>query len=361
MNEIKTSIDLEETFLRRARGLRNQSWVVLGLILLLLGCAVLVFFYADEIVKKDIAIVTSQDIRKQIIEIEGSIPENTTIVDIQNALNKNLSAFVLEFQNKVTNLKEEFAASKNIKLRRFSQKEFPEIPTKDFIKTVVETDRCDYNIRMGFPKLPLRINLVKLEEKIQMKSVEIAIDLGNSEAVDCPQILIQKIEGDFENLRSDVAQISNAISGALATANIAKFEWEKLYLSKSDSLPVLEKRFTELKDLEITALGANNKKELSWSLLAQTNITRFGPMIVIFFFVTILVNLYRYSVRLAAFYHARADALMMYRMKLAPDKFGKLASALSPDDHDIGKAPKMPTDYVMEIAKKAVDKIPTKD
>jgi hypothetical protein len=41
----------------------------------------------------------------------------------------------------------------------------------------------------------------------------------------------------------------------------------------------------------------------------EPNITRFGTMIIVSFLVSILVPLYRYNIRLAAFYQARADGL----------------------------------------------------
>ena len=46
--------------------------------------------------------------------------------------------------------------------------------------------------------------------------------------------------------------------------------------------------------------------------LLQTSVTRFGLLAVIGFFVSILVSMYRYNIRLAAFYRARADALRLF-------------------------------------------------
>ena len=48
--------------------------------------------------------------------------------------------------------------------------------------------------------------------------------------------------------------------------------------------------------------------------LVQTSVTRFGLLAVIGFFVSILVSLYRYNIRLAAFYLARSDARCGYRL-----------------------------------------------
>jgi hypothetical protein len=46
-----------------------------------------------------------------------------------------------------------------------------------------------------------------------------------------------------------------------------------------------------------------------WVILIQTNITRFGTLVLLIFLVSILIPLYRYNARLAAFYRARADTL----------------------------------------------------
>ena len=96
------------------------------------------------------------------------------------------------------------------------------------------------------------------------------------------------------------------------------------------------------------------KVDISVPFIIQTNITRFGPMLIILFFVSILINLYRYDMRLAAYYDARADALRLCGSDLDIDVFTELTSSLSPDLHDIGKPPKLPTDYLIDVAKTAI-------
>ena len=99
------------------------------------------------------------------------------------------------------------------------------------------------------------------------------------------------------------------------------------------------------------------EKNVSIPFLIQTNVTRFGPMLIILFFVNILVNLYRYSIRLAAYYDARGDSLELLDIKIHADAFQKLAASVSPDALDISKPPKLPTEYAVDIAKAAVGKI----
>ncbi len=65
-------------FRRRARHLRYQGFAILGLIVLLLGAAIWIFFSAAEITKQDVAVEEvlkrSSDIEALIAELEGKIP-----------------------------------------------------------------------------------------------------------------------------------------------------------------------------------------------------------------------------------------------------------------------------------------------
>jgi hypothetical protein len=84
-------------------------------------------------------------------------------------------------------------------------------------------------------------------------------------------------------------------------------------------------------------------------------------MIVILFFVSILVNLYRYNIRLSAYYDARADALSLIEGPIQQSAFEKLVQTLSPDHHDVGRPPKLPTEYAVDIAKSLAGKIGKKE
>ena len=63
--------------------------------------------------------------------------------------------------------------------------------------------------------------------------------------------------------------------------------------------------------------------------LVQTNITRFGTLLVIFFFISILIPIFRYNVELGAYYDARADALLLFRSTRGQD-VAALVSLLTP-------------------------------
>lgn len=77
-----------------------------------------------------------------------------------------------------------------------------------------------------------------------------------------------------------------------------------------------------------------------------------GIVLLLIFLIQHLVALARYDIRLAAFYHARADAILMSEDKPLPhpdpiDGFERIARALSPDNVDFGRQPKTAADEAM--------------
>ncbi len=93
-------------------------------------------------------------------------------------------------------------------------------------------------------------------------------------------------------------------------------------------------------------------------LSVQTNINRFGPLLIIMFMISILLALYKYDMRLSAYYHSRADALEMLEAGIDVANFDKLAASLSPEKYDFGKMPKSPADQAIELAKSVLSRTP---
>jgi hypothetical protein len=84
--------------------------------------------------------------------------------------------------------------------------------------------------------------------------------------------------------------------------------------------------------------------------LVQTTVTRFGLLAVIGFFVGLLVSLYRYNVRLAAFYVARADFLRISPGNLSASDAAVLLGSLTPN-LEFGKSPQLPLAQLVELMK----------
>jgi hypothetical protein len=104
-------------------------------------------------------------------------------------------------------------------------------------------------------------------------------------------------------------------------------------------------------DTPVTAKDGSNELLLR---LLQTSITRFGVLAVVGFLVSIFVSLYRYNMRLAAFYTARADVLRLKSDTMTVSDFAVLAAALSPN-LEFGKAPQPPLTQLVELIKTAKD------
>jgi hypothetical protein len=113
--------------------------------------------------------------------------------------------------------------------------------------------------------------------------------------------------------------------------------------------PLLGKQSAETK-----SDGAqNNSKpgsEVPIAQIIQTNVTRFGTIIMITFLVSILTPLYRYNIRLATYYDARADVIGLFGTKLKSVGFLQLSAALTPS-FDFGKTPSTPVEQIIELVR----------
>ena len=107
---------------------------------------------------------------------------------------------------------------------------------------------------------------------------------------------------------------------------------------------------TAEKILEVMPEEQKQKKDLDNRISIFSMITRVSAGILLIFLVQILVKMYRYNVRLAAFYEARADALQLASNlnSLAVERAAKL---LSPEAIDFGEMPEPPSKQVIELVK----------
>jgi hypothetical protein len=135
---------------------------------------------------------------------------------------------------------------------------------------------------------------------------------------------LQKIYEEDEsntNRRTDLSNLTATIRQTKANANVAKLT-------------------------EGAEFGASSVSETA--RLVQTSITRFGTLAIISFLVGIFISLYRYNVRLAGYYQARADALALMSTSLNAVGFPTLSTTLTPQ-LDFGKVPRTPTEEVIDL------------
>ncbi len=84
--------------------------------------------------------------------------------------------------------------------------------------------------------------------------------------------------------------------------------------------------------------------------LVSTVTTRVGSVLILLFLVQILVSLYRYNIRLAAYYDARADGLELVTTG-SSEQIESIVRALSPESIDFGKSPMSPATHAVDLAK----------
>ena len=115
---------------------------------------------------------------------------------------------------------------------------------------------------------------------------------------------------------------------------------------------ILEERTEYLRKAIQDDFGSAKQAD-NLNLLIASGITRFGILFIMLFIVQVLVNLYRYTMRLSAYYLSQADALL-----LAEDNgegLMKVVPVFSPQNVDFGKVPVTPAqslEKVLELAAK---------
>ena len=108
----------------------------------------------------------------------------------------------------------------------------------------------------------------------------------------------------------------------------------------------LQKEINYLKE-EMASLE-NDSKSLEFWIASLS--TRVGAVLLLIFLVQILVTMYRYQVRLASYYDARADALDIAG-KSNVNTLIQIIAALSPEGIEFGKVPKSPGENAVDLAR----------
>jgi hypothetical protein len=148
----------------------------------------------------------------------------------------------------------------------------------------------------------------------ELQNIDLSVDVAE----------LQKLYEEDEsntNRRTDLTNLMATIRQTKANANVAKLTGGAEF-------------------------GASSVSETA--RLVQTSITRFGTLAIISFLVGIFISLYRYNVRLAGYYQARADALALMSTSLNTVGFPTLSTTLTPQ-LDFGKVPRTPTGEVIDL------------
>jgi photosystem II stability/assembly factor-like uncharacterized protein len=155
-----------------------------------------------------------------------------------------------------------------------------------------------------------------------------APDTGALVAADSPDAFIKALEGfpDLADARNKATELAVKISAAT---------------DFSDALRSLQPP---------PAPHAGTWKDPArWENWVQ----RAGVILLLMFLVAIFSSLYRYSLRMAAFYDGRADALILDWLEQSSLSLAELAAIFGPEGIDFAKA-RSPADHVVDLAKTAL-------
>ena len=125
------------------------------------------------------------------------------------------------------------------------------------------------------------------------------------------------------------------------------------HLARHERKIITEAREQLFKRTIIKDSSAQSEQE-ALNLLIASGITRFGILFMMIFIMQVLVNLYRYTMRLSAYYLSQADAFLLAGED--SKALMELLPALSPAQVDFGKPPTTPMGEVsklLELANKA--------
>ncbi len=194
-------------------------------------------------------------------------------------------------------------------------------------------------------KVPTQINKIdtaapieeRLAQEAQLKRAQAAAD--------------QIASGGFslEQRRDDFASFLKVCrEGAASTekSNFEKVEATDGATTKETSERTNVDVTTACSDAYIALRQAETQN--AWQILSQ----RAPQAILLLFLLATLGGLYRYNVRLAGFYHARADALELVQNddEWTPETLANLGQTLGADKVEFGKS-NTPTDQAIEMAK----------
>lgn len=114
----------------------------------------------------------------------------------------------------------------------------------------------------------------------------------------------------------------------------------------------VEKRLTEIdaKQNEVTDKLSKSGQNLNFDY--NSTLIRVVAVFLIMFLVQTFITIFRYTMRLGAYYQARIDALkLMDGTDVSIDDLQKMTMILSPETYDFGKTPKTPAEQAIDLAK----------
>ncbi|UWU80412.1 hypothetical protein N2603_18660 [Bradyrhizobium huanghuaihaiense] len=322
-----------EKFEKRSRRLKQEAWIFLAGVLALLVAGALAVVYAKNLTVGDIGALTLDE--KIAAEQQEKQKTQMRVKQIEEGAVKNCNAalrFALQPWVVSRDSMYEFSVSSR---DRYSSN----LPTGDRLVELIER-RLDDGQREG--RRGSR-RAVEIRGCGAWESYYIFVD--PEQLPDFRSKLAGKIFASAEDsaLILEVGRLAARADDLDSLASRYNLEKIEADLEKAKRGDVKQSEGTK---------GSPNKSDDLFLTLLQTSITRFGLLAVVGFFVSILVSLYRYNIRLAAFYLARADALRLFAPDIEISDFVLLSTALSPTV-EFGRTPPPPVTQLIDLVKSA--------
>ncbi len=294
-----------DRFTRRARWLRRAAYFILFVIFLLIIAGALVYQQAADIAARDVGVETAAPTHFSLDEL--NITKKTLEEEIR-LLKATLEAYEQQYEVAQTTLLEVLAAHS-----QYSKKE------GEYQLLLVKIDEFT---RTG---QPVNINSISTFDELRA---------ARDKAVEQLEYVRRILELSRRRLERG--------AGSVADVNQAELQFQNV----NGTVELLNQ---QLETYQIRQGAEADATTVDLPIVVQTNITRFGTLIIIIFFISILVPIYRYNIQSAAFYDAVADALVLSRDTGSGDLMS-LVEVLTPTV-GFGKGPASPIQQSTELIK----------
>lgn len=312
---------LASEFVRRANYLQGVAYLALGMIFALILGGAFVFYVAPRITSGDITGGTSADDK-----LKSATAEWRTTEDRLQEIAQTIHPVIVDYKNELG----QFIMSRRPPNAVGSQ----------------------WQYRLAYPDyaVPSPDDIAQGVTNIAAKARAAAHDTFRINLILNGELSLLLEQNQTPAFVNEIR--SKTFETRIPFAQLRQMADEAQRLTERYNLLSREVEVLRAEQVKEAALGspADSDTNTSWVRLIQTNITRFGTLLMVTFLVTILVPLYRYNVRLSAYYLARADALNLMNTNLAPIGFVELATVLTPR-MDFGKAPQTPIEQVIELVR----------
>lgn len=330
--------DIIADYAQKSADQRMVGWMFMGMVIAALVAGALAFIYAEKITLNDFG---KTSVLQKIDTAEDSIKLLESAIDTvrkhfennQNEVLAELRLYDLIIYARL----EKLLKGRFDTISRFrNSRRVSEIPLMEpYLREVFIPDSA-WALYTGQTSKTFSFNSRAEAERLAEETIDM---LG---------------QGDKSDIYAYGRWLSRDSAVAATSVKLARLQSQKSYQIKSLSDAVLKMEATlgALKQrlIQIDEGIVDPSGEISNFRLIQTNVTRFGSVLLILFFIRIIIPQYRYALKLSRFFEARAYALRMDQLKIKDKDPDYWTSLLTPN-MGFGPEPETPYDKVIELLK----------